>query len=103
MRIAFEERIDFAKVSSFADETRNKVWRSRFRLAIAQYFVQAAGDIDDYKIGWVFPNDGVHGALHSHAWRLKSMKSQYLAPNEMAFFETQMDLVAKIGKRYIFL
>ncbi len=68
-----------------------------------EYRRQAAGYIDDYKIGGVIPKDGMHGALRSYAGHLKSRDSQYLAAEETGFIDAQKTLVAEITKRYIAL
>jgi hypothetical protein len=82
-------------------EARNNLDALRNRPA--EYRRQAAGYIDDYKIGRVIPKDGMHEALRSYAGHLKSRDSQYLAPEETAFIAAQEDLAAEIAKRYIAL
>lgn len=68
-----------------------------------EYRRQAAGYIDEYKIGGAIPKDGMHGALRSYAGHLKARDSHYLTPEETDFIAAQKELVAEITERYIAL
>lgn len=79
-------------------EARNNL--NALRTRPDEYRRQAAGYIDDYKIGGLLPKDGMHGALRSYSGHLKARDSQYLMPEEMDFIAAQKELVAEITERY---
>lgn len=84
-------------MKNFTDALHNL---DAIRTRPGEYKRQAAGYIDDYKIGGTIPKDGMHGALRSYTGHLKSRDSQYLMPEEADFLEAQKELLSEITRRY---
>lgn len=84
-------------MKNFTDALHNL---DAIRTRPGEYKRQAAGYIDDYKIGGTIPKDGMHGALRSYMGHLKSRDSQYLMPEEADFLEAQKELLSEITRRY---